>query len=203
MPRRELTQDQIDAFRAKAVDAATSMFATHGVDGVSMRRLAAAIGCSAMTPYRYFADRDELFAMVRADAFRRFAEDQRAAFHAHAEPLERIGALREAYVAFALREPDAYRIMFELAQRPAGHYPRLVQESRRAFGFLQEAVSTAITTGALTGDPDTVAHLLWASVHGIVSLHLAGKLEMGPTLPQLSAQLHQLYPLPRSSTPCA
>ncbi len=40
---------------------------------MTLRALAAELGCSPMTPYRYFENKAELFAVVRADAFRRFA----------------------------------------------------------------------------------------------------------------------------------
>ncbi len=79
MPRRSLTPEEISAFRLRAVEAATRLFAEYGVAGVSMRRLASEMGCSAMTPYRYFENQDALFAMVRTAAFRRFADQQRDA----------------------------------------------------------------------------------------------------------------------------
>jgi len=31
----------------------------------------------------------------------------------------------------------------------------------------------------LAGEPDLLAHQLWAGLHGLVSLHLAGKLGLG------------------------
>ena len=86
MPRRALTPDEIQSFRNRATEAATALFAQHGVEGVSMRRLAAEMGCSPMTLYRYFENRDELFATVRTAAFRRFADRQREAAPAPAAP---------------------------------------------------------------------------------------------------------------------
>ncbi len=198
MPRKALTHEEIAAFRHRAVDAATRLFAEHGVAGVSMRRLASEMGCSAMTPYRYFENRDALFAMVRTAAFRRFADQQREAADGVKDPIERLSRLKEAYVAFAMAEPDAYRIMFELRQRPAGTYPELAAESRRGFSYFHAAVVDAIKTGALQGDPLTVAHLLWAGAHGIVSLHLAGKLAMGLTISDLSEHLVPIYAINRS-----
>ena len=38
-----------------------------------MRQLADDLGCSPMTPYRYFRDKDAILAAVRAAAFDRFA----------------------------------------------------------------------------------------------------------------------------------
>jgi Tetracyclin repressor-like, C-terminal domain len=40
-------------------------------------------------------------------------------------------------------------------------------------------VELAVQSGVLAGDPDLVAHQMWAGLHGLVSLHLAGKLELG------------------------
>ncbi len=196
MPRAALTADQIAAFRARAVEAATHLFAERGYDAVTMRALAAALGCSAMTPYRYFENRDELFAMVRTEAFRRFADRQRDAYEAPGTSTERLLRLKDAYVQFAVDEPDAYRIMFELSQAPTGKYPALVEQSKRGFDYLRRTVEQAVADGTLSGDPLTVAHLLWANTHGLVSLHLAGKLGMGRSLETLAAVTLELPTTP-------
>jgi hypothetical protein len=99
----------------------------------------------------------------------------------------RLHAMREAYVAFALAHPDQYRVMFELAQ-DAGEHPALVRESERAFAVLEDAVRLAVDAGDLSGEPRTVAHLLWSNVHGMVTLHLAGKLTLGTSLEDLLRQ---------------
>lgn len=180
MPRAALSEDEIDAFRRKAVGAATRLFAEQGYEAVSMRSVAKAVGVSAMTPYRYFANKDELFAQVRTEAFRRFADAQQQAFASTEDPRQRLIALAHAYVDYALADPDAYRIMFELSQAPAGTYPELDRESGRAFSFLLRA-----TEAVGAREPIVTAQLSWAQVHGLVSLHLAGKLVGGRTLPQL------------------
>src|SRR3977135_2352752 len=72
MPRN-LSSAEVDAFRARLCAVAQKRFAKQGVDGVSMRQLAEALGCSPMTPYRYFRNKDEILAAVRTAAFDRFA----------------------------------------------------------------------------------------------------------------------------------
>jgi AcrR family transcriptional regulator len=191
MPRTALAPAAISAFRRRATDAAMHLFATRGYPSVTMRALAAALGVSAMTPYRYFANKDALFAQVRAEAFRRFADRLEAALAGRGDALARLRRLKAAYVAFALDEPDAYAIMFELRQPdPTGHR-ELQAESRRAFAALHRTVAAAVAAGRLEGDPLTVAHLLWAGAHGLVSLHLAGKLA-GRTLAQLASVNREL-----------
>jgi len=71
MPKN-LSAADVDAFRARLCAVAQHKFATAGRDGVSMRQLADALGCSPMTPYRYFRNKDEILAAVRTAAFDRF-----------------------------------------------------------------------------------------------------------------------------------
>lgn len=187
MARAALSADDIAAFRQRAAEVATRMFAEAGYDGLSMRALAAELGVSLMTPYRYFANKDDLFAEVRTGAFRRFADRQAAAAAATRPGPRRLRALGAAYLAFAADEPQAYRIMFELEQSDTADYPELAAEQKRALSYLLDAVTHAIDEGRMAGDPLTQAHLLWAQVHGLVSLHLAGKLIMGRSFEQLCA----------------
>jgi len=179
VPRPALTDAELDAFRGRILAAAERLFANDGYRAVTMRAIAAELGCSAMTPYRYFGGKDEIFALVRASAFARFADAQTAAIRRVADPSERLVALAVAYVRFALGEPDAYRIMFELHRDPAADHAELVHQGERAWTPLHEAVAGAIEAGVLSGDPDVVAHVFWSAVHGLVTLHLAGKLTLG------------------------
>lgn len=184
MPRAALSLEQIEVFRDRAISAATALFAELGYEAVTMRALAAKLGCSPMTPYRYFDNKEELFAQVRREAFTRFADRQCAAGDG-LRGAERLARLGQTYVEFALDDPGAYRIMFELEQPSSGEYPDLDAEVARSFSYLHCSVEEAVDDGSLSGDPLTLAHLMWARVHGIVSLHLAGKLVMGRTLHDL------------------
>ena len=183
MPRSALSQDQVDEFRDALCDAATRLFAEHGYEGVTMRALARDLGCSPMTPYRYFENKAAIFETVRLAAADRFAEAIDGAVQRHADHGERLVAMAHAYVGFALDEPHAYRIIFELdrRRRPAA----VTVEETRSWFIMKAAISQAIEAGVLEGDPNVVAHLLWSGLHGIVALHLAGMLNLGLELESL------------------
>ena len=87
-----------------------------------------------MTPYRYFRDKDEILAAVRTGGLRprlprrsRRRPGRRAAISP--QPDRPTG---EAYVRFALDDPEAYRLMFDLSQPHPDRYPELVRASARA-----------------------------------------------------------------------
>ena len=180
MPRAALSADQVEEFREALAAAATRLFAEKGYDGVTMRALASELGCSPMTPYRYFENKDEIFETVRAGGFDRFADALETARESAPDPLSSLRALCLGYVRFALEEPHAYRIMFELE---GGGPPK--PEEARSWLVMRDTVEEAVVAGELTGDPDLLAHLYWSQVHGIVALHLAGKLVLGRDLEEL------------------
>ncbi len=183
MPRAALSEVDVERFRDELCNVATLRFAEHGYGGVTLRGLATELGCSPMTPYRYFENKAAIFEAVRQAAFERFAASQEQAAQGIADPLERLRELGHAYVRFALAEPQSYRIMFEL---DPGDTPEKPHGSEvRAWKTLRTAVGEAVASGALHGDADTIAHLFWAHVHGLVMLHLAGKLVLGRTLEDL------------------
>ncbi len=185
MPRAALTHEAIEAFRLELCEVATRRFAAAGHAGVTLRGLAQELGVSPMTPYRYFRDKDEIFEVVRTAGFSRFADSQAEAFASSADPGERLRRLGHAYVAFASREPDAYRIMFEMGQ-PGDEQPReLDLEQERSWAPLLRAVDEAIAAGLVRGDAMIQAHVFWAGLHGLVSLELAGSLHHGMTLEAL------------------
>ncbi len=185
MSRPALSQDAVEAYRERIIEAATHLFAERSYAGVTMRAVAAELGCSPMTPYRYFRDKDEIFAMIKAGLYARFARAQEKAGRTTLDPLERLAKLGEAYVQFAFDDPDGYRIMFEIHRDPPESYAELDEAALGTWRPLQSAVAQAVEAGVLAGDPDIVAHLLWAGLHGVITLHLAGKLVFGAEVKDL------------------
>jgi AcrR family transcriptional regulator len=176
MPRPALRDDEIEDFRGRLCAAATLRFAEHGAAGVSLRALAADLGCSPTTPYRYFRDKDEILAAVRARAFEALAAACDAVRGREADPERRLAEMGRAYLRFAREEPHAYRVAFELEQPDAGAYPELIAARIAAWSSMQRAVTDAVARGALAGDPITLAHVFWAGVHGLATLELSGQL---------------------------
>lgn len=175
MPR-ELSRDEVDTFRARICETATRLYAKKGEDAITMRELAKALDCSPMGLYRYFRDRDEIIAALRTDAFNRFADALEAAFARGRDSFSRAREVGRAYLAFALDNPNAYRLMFDLAPTNAKRYPALVAANARASGTIIRHVKDLAAAGLVRGDPDKIGAALWAAAHGVIVLHLAGRL---------------------------
>lgn len=176
--RRRSAEDR----RAQVVAAARRLMVRQGVEGVSMRAIAAAAGVSPAALYLYFPDKLVLMAAVVDALF----EGLLASFHAavaaaaaaQPEPFSRLSALMEAYVAWGLAHPEEYRLMFMTpVVGVAGHRPcapdgRPVSPNGAAtFGALMAEVSGLMAAGHVRpGDPASLAEQIWAGGHGLVAL---------------------------------
>lgn len=174
---RILSEADVAEFRERLCEAAARLFVERGPDGFHMRELADALGVSAMMPYRYFKDRDEILSVVRARAFRRFADQLEIANATDGPLVVKSAAVGRAYVQFALEEQTNYRLMFDISQPPGKTVPELEIQERRARALMSAHVHMLVEAGTLAGDADLIARVLWAALHGVIVLHLSGKLD--------------------------
>ena len=178
MPR-VLSETDVADFRDRLCEAAEKLFAERGPDAVTMRQLATELGVSPMTPYRYFADKEDILAAVRTNGFNRFADAMEAAYASVDDPRAKGAAVAEAYLTFAFGHPHTYKLMFDLNQPHETDYPDLVAAARRAHATQTAYVKALVEAGVLAGDPHEIGRMFWAATHGAVGLELAGKLPPG------------------------
>jgi AcrR family transcriptional regulator len=178
MPR-VLTETDVADFRERLCAAAERLFAEHGLDAVTMRQLAAELGVSPMTPYRYFRDKNDILAAVRANGFNRFAEALEKARDSQTNARARGAAVGEAYINFALEHPHTYKLMFDLNQPDEADYPELVAAGERARATMTAHVKDQIAAGDMAGSPERIGMMFWAATHGALLLELTGKLPPG------------------------
>jgi AcrR family transcriptional regulator len=186
---RVLTDEAVGEFREKLVDAAERLFAQHGLEAVTMRQLAAELGVSPMTPYRYFADKEAILTAVRTRAFNRHAEALELAFEGGANTVERASAVGQAYLDFALSHPEAYKLMFDTKQANEAAHPELVAAGERSRATMTAHLKAMIDNGVLKGDPDLIGHMFWSALHGAIQLQLAGLLSPPFDAERLSGEI--------------
>jgi AcrR family transcriptional regulator len=148
--------------RAALLSAAGELLEKGGSAALSVREAARRAGVSHNAPYRHFPSRESLLAALAAEGFEILGETMRAAHAA--------GGLRaqgEAYVSFALENPQRFRVMFGGELRIAER-PDLQQAATRAFEVLSSSLAEN-TAGQAARDASVAA---WALVHGLAHLLL-------------------------------
>ena len=159
--------------RADLIEAAARLLAEHGPDALTTRGLASEVGTSTMAVYTYFSGMDELHREVRREGFERFARLLANVEPDEADPIAELAELGGAYLLNAITNPHFYRFMF--TEKPVDMD---FEVGLGTFERLIEGVARAIEAGCFTGDPGERATLFWASAHGVVTLHLAGMLDL-------------------------
>ncbi|MFT4294492.1 MAG: TetR/AcrR family transcriptional regulator [Micropruina sp.] len=158
--------------RSALIAAATRLLADGGPGELSARRLAAEIGASTMRIYTHFANMDDLHAAVRREGFARLAAAVQDAGGSD-DPVADLGAAGVAYLDAARAEPGLYRAMFNHRPPPGD------DAGRPLFDLLAGAVRRCVDGGRFGADPARIsawAGELWAALHGLVTLALAGML---------------------------
>jgi AcrR family transcriptional regulator len=177
--RREREREEM---RSKILDAARELFAAEGYDRVTMRRIADAIEYSPTTIYNHFEDKDDLVRSLCEDDFGRLLSFMQGQEPPSSAPAL-IRQLGHAYARFALEYPNHYRFLFmtqNKLEKPEGEKG----PGDAAYDLVRQAASLGLSTGELAGrDADTMAQVLWASLHGVVALLITLKATNWPTPP--------------------
>src|SRR5580698_6568328 len=95
------------------VAAALEVVEREGVESISIRELAGALGVSRAAPYRHFSDRDALLAAVAARGFEGLIAGYEEALAQPGGGCERLRRVTLVYFDFAIGRPGLHRLMFE------------------------------------------------------------------------------------------
>jgi AcrR family transcriptional regulator len=182
MGTKERRDRERDEMQSRILNAARELFAKQGYDAVSMRKIAEAIEYSPTAIYVHFKDKAELMRELCVRDFAAMQERNREVF-AIADPVERIRRLGLGYIHFAVANPNHFRLMF--MTKPSPEMTNLSEAelielgkndpNRNGYALLVQCVQEAIAQSRLLPhlrDPQMVAQLLWAGVHGVASLHI-------------------------------
>jgi AcrR family transcriptional regulator len=170
--RREREREEI---RTRILDAARELFASEGVESVTMRRIADRIEYSPTAIYFHFRDKDALLAELCDCDFRSFA-------HGFTEiaqipdAVDRLRAAGEAYVSFGLKNPSHYRLMFMTPKTTEKSTIAKGNPEEDSYAFLKLIVAELMEQGRFRDhitDADLAAQVIWSAVHGVVSLEIA------------------------------
>lgn len=187
-----MSVEESEGTRATLLRAAAQLLEREGVAAVALRAVGAQAGVSRTAPYRHFADKVALLSALAAADLYRLRDALATAADGIEDTLARLEAMTQAYVAFALVEPQRHRLMFGGGQRKREHAD-MQQAGKAALEVLVGAVAHARRAGTLPGaEPAPLAALLWSTGHGVADLTLAGYTEPVKGLGDPASLLHLL-----------
>jgi AcrR family transcriptional regulator len=161
--------------RDRIFQAARTLFDSEGEAGLSMRRIAVAVGVTPMAIYKHYADKDALLNALMLDGFA--AWEARVSEISEPDPIAWLERLGEAFLDFALTEPRRYEAAFLLSASEARQYPQDFADGRspvmrQVHLRIEEARFRNPIEGASTTD---IGLVLSALCQGLVSMYRAGR----------------------------
>src|SRR5262245_3050904 len=202
---RPIKKKQIPQLQEAITEVAWKQIAEYGSPALSLRAIARELKITAPAIYNYFSDRDALVTALIIDAFTSFGDSQLQARDSFpVDDLgERFKAIGLAYRNWAHAYPQRYQLIFG-TPIPGYEAPaeKVFPSSARSISALFSVVESFRAAGKLTVDSVPtikdeykihyemwkahvgdvhplslfVALVIWARVHGIVSLEIQGNL---------------------------
>lgn len=158
------------------LDAARRLCFSAGVEGISARKIARRVGCSATAIYLHYRNLDDVLHHLRMEGhallaryFEKVDPDLPAA--------ERLLAMGRAYHRFGSEHPNYYELMFLYRFKDAPR-PEFVEQELFTLRIVRDVVQRGVEAGTVRADldPFMIAHALWSTMHGITALAVTGLL---------------------------
>src|SRR5271155_722630 len=164
--------------RTAVLAAAEKILENEGVDALTLRAVARAVGVSHTAPKNHFGDLEGLLSELAAVGYRRYGEALRCAMDAAGtESRVRMRAMGRAYVGFARAHPGLFLLMFR-SERLDMTRPALREAIEDARGALRNAAASIASVKPLPPlQLAARATASWALVHGFAMLLLDGRLK--------------------------
>ena len=165
----------------RIADAALSILENEGAGAVSMRRVADAVGLSAMAIYRHFPNREALLKSISDRGFLQLL-DYWSEYTRDGDVEARLLGTQQAYLEYALAHPHVFDYVFAETRKGMRRFP----EGFRApgsptFNLMIELLREGMGEGLFRKDDVLEAAMtVWAHSHGLVTLYRAGRFSYEP-----------------------
>ena len=162
----------------RIADAARKLLEAEGADGVTMRRVAGAVGITAMAVYRHYPDRDGLLNALADEGFVALAA-RLAEARVEGTLEERMLKLLDVNLDFALERPRLFELMFLRPCCGARQFPRdFVAGKSPTANLFAELVAEGMRDGVFQrGDVWEIVFESGALLQGLVMLYLGGRVD--------------------------
>jgi AcrR family transcriptional regulator len=160
------------ARRQLITDTARKLAEDEGWDAVTTRRLSTEIEYSQPVLYKHFSGMDGIVAAVAVQGFGELADALSSARTGAIDGQDALARVAHAFIRFAHDNPSLFDAMFTRATTLRFAAADTPPELNAAFAELRAAVDLV----AGTRDADTLTEVLWAALHGLITLDRGGRL---------------------------
>ena len=164
-----------EELKALILKESMKLFVEKGVNQTTIRNIADAIDYSIGTVYIYFKDKNAILHALHTQCFTELGGQFRVLYNVK-DPMERLKAMGQLYIQYAIENPDKYDLMFSL-KAPMEFLNDMQEkeweEGTANFEVLRTTVQECISAGHFEGHKlEPLSFLIWGCVHGMCSLEI-------------------------------
>ena len=160
---RTRRQKEKEALKKKILTVAKRIAIKEGWNSVTIRRIAAEISYSLPVIYSHFKDKAEIIYLIANEGYDKLMTELSAAVESDDRDLKtELLNYCEAYYKFGVENPAIYHAMY--GQNYTDQTNVSSEQANRVYNFLVEKIKPS------TDSAKSCLELIWANVHGLVSL---------------------------------
>jgi AcrR family transcriptional regulator len=190
--------------RRRILDATRHLLVEDGYANLSMRRIAQEIGYSATTIYLHFESKGSLFDTLVEEGMDRLYHALSSARIASDDAVTQLRRICRSYIDFGLDNPEYYEVMFVTRPSTPYRFPsEKYRRARRNLDLIADTLQTGLDDGTMdVPDVRVGASSIWTSLHGVVSLWIAKRIDRRIDCEKLiEASIRQIVTGYRKSVP--
>jgi len=161
------------------LDEARRVLVSEGYLQLSMRRIASEVGCTATSIYLYFHNKDALIHALIDEGMQQLQDELAGVLDREPDLDAQLESLCRAYVEWGLAHPEFYEVMFMLHPKRMERYPaRKYRRARKNLEHISAVLGGALDLDESSQELDVATTVIWSSLHGTVSLLIAGRVDV-------------------------
>ncbi|WP_069130144.1 TetR/AcrR family transcriptional regulator [Rhodohalobacter halophilus] len=167
------------SLREEILDVSKELLLKHGFSKMSMRKIAKKANVTATSIYLHFKNKDDLLLALVEESIAKLNLVLRNSLDESVSPVAQLESLADAYVDYALENPQEYEIIYMVRPEEMPKYPReKFQQVRQIYELLAGIIRKGQEQQLFdVEDPLVSAYTLWAQIHGVVSVILGKRLD--------------------------
>jgi AcrR family transcriptional regulator len=157
------------------VNAARQLIVAEGIDKLSARAIAGAIGYTPGTLYNHFKDLDEIVTAVNGTTLKSLGEAFAGARPSD-DPRQMLHNYADAFLGFLHDNANLWNALFEFRRAPGAEVPKWYVDTISGLMRILAACFIQLRSAADPRQAGQAAQLVFASIHSVSSLQSSGRL---------------------------
>lgn len=160
--------------RRMILDAAHEIIREGGIAGLSMRTIAARLGCSVAGPYSHFENQEEIIKALIGEGEERLTQQLRKAAGENKGTYDKLEAVARTYHSFAAENRELHKLIFNI-----GGHRKIFAQISSSYRIYLETIRQGVKNGEIQYSRrgyHALARTMWAWMYGLIVLELTDML---------------------------